>query len=158
MAVNRDFEEMLSALNLCGARFLIVGAHAVMHYAEPRFTKDIDIWVESTPENAEKVWAALKSFGAPLAGIAPKDLAAKDMVYQLGVEPNRIDIVTGITGVGFAAAWKNRRKTRYGKQPIFVLGLAELKRNKRAAGRKQDLLDLENLSKTRHHRLRAPRG
>jgi hypothetical protein len=154
MAANRDFEEMLSALNGCRARCLVVGAHAVMHYAEPRFTKDIDIWVEPTPENAAKVWAALKRFGAPLAGIAPQDLAAKDLVYQLGVEPHRIDIVTGITGVSFAAAWKHRRKTRYGKQPVFILGLAELKRNKKATGRKQDLLDLENLMRARIPRRR----
>ena len=157
MAVNRDFEEMLSALNRCGARYLVVGAHAVMHYAEPRFTKDIDIWVGRTPENAARVWEALKRFGAPLAGIAPGDFAARDMVYQLGVEPNRIDIVTGITGVTFAAAWKHRKKTRYGKQPVFILGLAELKRNKRAVGRKQDLLDLENLARARGRRPRAPR-
>ena len=152
MAANRDFEEMLSALNLCGARYMVVGAHAVMHYAEPRFTKDIDLWVEPTPENAAKVWDALKHFGAPLTGVTPADLSAKDMVYQLGIEPNRIDIVTGITGVSFAAAWKNRRKTRYGKQPVAILGLAELKRNKRAAGRKQDLLDLEALEQVRSRR------
>jgi hypothetical protein len=154
MDVNRDFSELLSALNDAGAQYLVVGAHAVAYYTEPRYTKDFDLWVAASARNAERVWAALAQFGAPLKGMQRADFANPDLVYQMGVEPNRVDVLMGIDGVTFATAWRNRVRTSYGGIPIFVLGYADLLRAKRAAGRPQDLLDLERLTAARHSRAR----
>src|SRR4051812_1317630 len=104
--MNRDFAEMLSALSAAGAEFLVVGAHALAAHGRPRATGDLDIWVRSTSENAEKVWSALARFGAPLSGLSKADLQAPDVVFQIGIEPNRIDILTSIDGVDFDGAWQ----------------------------------------------------
>jgi hypothetical protein len=146
MAINRDFEEMFSALSDAGVEFLVVGGHAVMFYSEPRYTKDIDIWVRPTRANAERVIAALTAFGAPLADLSVEDLAVEGTVFQIGVEPNRIDVTTSIDGVEFARAWPSRVAASYGSAPIQILGKRDLQENKRATGRPQDLLDLERLS------------
>jgi hypothetical protein len=146
MAINRDFEEMFSALSDAGVEFLVVGGHAVMFYSEPRYTKDIDIWVRPTRANAQHVIAALTKFGAPLADLSVEDLAVEGTVFQIGVEPNRIDVTTSIDGVDFARAWPSRVAASYGSAPIQILGKCDLQENKRASGRPQDLLDLERLS------------
>lgn len=145
MLVNSDFRDLLKILNDCGVRYLVAGGYAVMYYTEPRFTKDIDIWVEPTPDNAEKVWQALAEFGAPLAQVSLTDFCNKDLIYQIGVAPNRIDIMMDIPGVNFEAAWENKSESQYGDVPIFILGLDELIKAKQQAGRDQDLLDLKNL-------------
>lgn len=145
MAINRDFSDLLRSLCDAGVRFLVVGAHAVAYYTEPRYTKDLDIWVEATPSNAERVWTALRRFGAPLAGVTPADFTNSSLVYQMGIEPNRIDIIMGIDGIGFGAAWRRRVRTTYGGVSISLLGRTDLIRNKRAAGRPQDLLDIARL-------------
>ncbi|MBI5154028.1 hypothetical protein HZA57_02225 [Candidatus Poribacteria bacterium] len=151
MQANSDFKELLSALNGEGAEYLIVGAHAVILYAEPRFTKDLDIWVGSSPENAQRVWRALKAFGAPLAGMCATDFTQADMVYQMGVPPNRIDVVMGIDGVSFDEAWPNRVTTSYDGLPTPVISKPDLIRAKRASGRPQDLLDLQRLLDSEEH-------
>ena len=145
--VNRDFRDLFAALNDAGARYLVVGAHAVAFYAEPRFTKDLDVWVDASPANASKVMAALQAFGAPLADVSEKDFATPDVTLQIGVAPNRIDIATHIDGVTFDGAWPNRTPSQFGDQPIFVIGRADLIANKKAAGRPQDLLDLATLAR-----------
>jgi hypothetical protein len=145
--VNRDFRDLFAALNEADARYLVVGAHAVAFYAEPRFTKDLDVWVEASPENAPRVLEALTAFGAPLAGVTVIDFLAPGAVLQIGVAPNRIDVTTHVDGVLFAAAWPNRQSTVFGDQSIWILGRAELIQNKTAAGRPQDLLDLALLEK-----------
>jgi hypothetical protein len=99
VASNRDFKDLFSALSVADARFLVVGAHAVMLYTAPRYTKDLDIWVEPTRENAERVHAALIAFGAPMSDLAVGDLAELGTIFQMGVEPNRIDVITSIDGV-----------------------------------------------------------
>ena len=157
MDVNRDFSDLLSALRDAGARFLVVGAHAVAYYTEPRYTKDFNLWIEASVENAERVWAALVQFGAPLRGMQPADFAKPDLVYQMGVEPNRVDVLMGIDGVTFSTAWRNRVRTTYGGIPVFVLGYNDLLRAKRAAGRPQDLLDLQRLAAQRRRRPRKKR-
>lgn len=160
MSPSSDFRDLFSTLNECRVRYLVVGAHAVVFHSEPRYTKDLDIWVERTPENALCVFEALARFGAPLGGVAVTDFTDSEMVYQLGVEPNRIDFMMSITGVTFASAWRNRVRTRYEGVPIFVLGRRDLIRNKRLAGRAQDLLDVRNLTKVpaRRKRRRKPRS
>jgi hypothetical protein len=145
--VNPDFRDLFAALNDARANYLVVGAHAVAFYAEPRFTKDLDVWVEASPLNAPRIMAALLAFGTPLAGVSAADFQAPGAVLQIGVAPNRIDITTHIDGVAFEAAWPNRLITSFGDQQICIIGRAELITNKTAAARPQDLLDLALLEK-----------
>jgi hypothetical protein len=114
---NSNFRDLLSALNRCEAKYLIVGGYAVMLYTEPRFTKDLDVWVESSPENAICVFRDLVDFGAPLAGIEADDFTKPDLIYQLGVPPLRIDVLTSISGVRFEDAWQRRKGANYGTLP-----------------------------------------
>lgn len=147
MAVNPDFEDLFRALNEEKAKYLVVGAYAVTFHAEPRYTNDLDIWIEPTVENAKKVWTALAKFGAPLEDITASDFTDESLVYQVGIEPNRIDVMMAIEGLKFAAAWKNRVESKYGKVAIFILGLEDLIRAKKASARPQDLVDIEILEK-----------
>ena len=101
--MNRDFAEMLRALSDAGAEFLVVGAHARAAYGEPRATKDLDIWVRPSPENARRVWEALTAFGAPTVDLRVEDLQQPGIVFQLGMPPYRIDILTELTAVEFDA-------------------------------------------------------
>ncbi|GEM_PF-145153 len=146
MAVNPDFRDLFSAFNDAGAEYLLVGAHAV--HTQPRYSKHMDAWVRPTRESAERVFRALARFGAPLEGVTPRDFADPEMIYQLGVAPNRIDVIMAIAGVDFEQAWTGRVETTYGGVPIHVIGKAELIRAKKASGRPQDLLDVEALEKT----------
>ena len=143
--MNRDFAEMLSALCEAGAEFLIVGAHALAAHGISRATGDLDIWISPTPDNAARVLAALKSFGAPLADLTFDDLTKSNLVFQIGVVPCRIDILTGISGVEFTDAWERRIFVNVEGIQVPILGLAEFKTNKRASGRAKDLLDIELL-------------
>lgn len=149
MDLNPDFSDLLSALSDAEARFLVVGAYATILYTTPRYTKDLDLWVDATPENAERVYRALQTFGAPLADLTVADLSVPGTVFQIGVEPNRIDIVTSVDAVLFADAWSRRTAATYGAVPIAVIGFDDLLANKRAVGRPQDLLDVELLEKAR---------
>lgn len=142
---NRDFRDLLQCLNEAGARYLIVGAYAVIYHTEPRYTKDLDIWTEPTPENAGKVWNALVQFGAPLAALTVADLSNPDVVFQMGIEPNRIDIILDVEGLSFAEAWVKRVSGMYEDQKIFVLSYDDTVHAKKTAGREQDLLDAHRL-------------
>jgi hypothetical protein len=106
--MNRDFSEMLSALSDAGAEYILVGAHAMAAHGLPRATGDMDLWVRPSPENAERVWRALAEFGTPLDQLSQKDLTEPEMVFQIGVVPNRIDLLTSVTGVDFQDAWTRR--------------------------------------------------
>jgi hypothetical protein len=123
---------MLSALNDSGAEYLVVGAHAMATYGPARATGDFDIWVRPTKENAQKVWEALERFGAPRRRLKIEDLYAPGNVYQIGVAPNRIDILTSIDGVEFDEAWQNRKLTQINGIAISVIGREQLLKNKRA--------------------------
>lgn len=146
MPGNPDFRDLFSIFNAERVEYLVVGAHAVIYHTEPRYTKDLDVWVNPTPQNAERVVTALRRFGAPLRNISPADFQNPDMIYQIGVAPNRIDILMGIKGVDFASAWSQRITSTYNDIPIGLLDRETLRRAKRASGRPQDLLDLEKLS------------
>jgi hypothetical protein len=149
MSVNQDFRDLFAALNEARAEFLIVGGYALAVHGFPRFTKDLDVWVGATQENAQKVWAALDGFGAPFGDLALQDLSTPGIVFQMGLPPNRIDIITAIDGVGFQEAWEHRVSTGYGDQSVFVMGLEDLIRNKEATGRPQDALDAKTLRQSR---------
>jgi hypothetical protein len=146
--MNRDFRDLLRALCDAEARFLVVGAYAVSYHAEPRATGDLDIWVEATPDNAARVHAALRAFGAPLAELSEQDLVSPDLVFQIGVPPRRIDIMSGITGVTFADAWDGRVETSYSRVRFPLIGRDALLKNKRALGRPKDILDVEMLTRS----------
>jgi hypothetical protein len=146
---NPNFKDLLSALNDCNAKYLVVGGYAVMIHSEPRYTKDLDIWVEATPENALLVYRALAAFGAPLAGIRPEEFAKPDVIYQLGVPPSRIDVLTSISGVEFAESWPRRFESKFGDLQVPFISLDDLIRNKRSVGRHSDLADCERLEQAR---------
>jgi hypothetical protein len=145
--VNEDFQDMLAALLETGARFLVVGAHALAVHGVPRATGDLDVWVLADAVNAERVWAAVERFGAPVdtLGAAPGDLARPGLVLQIGLPPRRIDILTELTGVDFQSAWRTRVVHRVGSMEVPFLDRETLIRNKRATGRLQDLADVERL-------------
>ena len=120
-----------------------------MFYTEPRYTKDIDIWVKPDVDNAKKVYKALCEFGAPLKNISYEDFIKKDMVYQMGVEPVRIDIIMGLGDIDFDSAWRMRARVNYEGVVVNIIGLDDLKKSKNVAKRPQDLLDLVKLNKNK---------
>ena len=138
---------MLSALLRAGARFLVVGAHAMAAHGVPRATGDLDVWVDPAPDNAKRVWQALLEFGAPVAAlpVSKRDLEIPGQVVQMGVPPQRIDILTGVTGVDFESAWMGRIVHRVDALDLPFIGREALLRNKRATGRAKDLADVEIL-------------
>jgi len=149
MAINRDFRDLFSSFVDADVRFLVVGAHAVIHYTVPRYTKDLDLWIDPTPENALRAYQALADFGAPLQGVSFEDLQTPGVVLQIGIEPNRVDVLTEVEALSFEDAWEHREPSTYGEVAIFLLSLDDLILNKRAVGRLQDQIDLERLEKAR---------
>ena len=143
--MNRDFVEMLFALSETGADSLIVGAYAVAAHGHPRATGDLDIWIRPSPENAERVFQALQVFGAPLSNISQEDFSLPGTVFQIGVSPSRIDILTSLTGVAFDQAWQNKMAIIIEGREVFCIGLDDLLINKKATGRPQDLADVDSL-------------
>jgi len=140
--MNRDFVEMLSALSAAGVEYLVVGAHAMAAHGVPRATGDLDIWVRPSTVNAARVHGALERFGAPLHDLTLEDLTSPDLVFQVGLPPARIDILTGISGVVFDEAWPRRLTARVGDLDVPILGRDDFLRNKRAVGRPKDLADI----------------
>lgn len=140
-----DFRELLSLFNAEKVRYLIVGGFALAHYGRPRYTKDLDIWVDRSEENARRVFRALTKFGAPLENLSYRDFSEPEVVFQVGVEPLRIDLLTDITGVQFEGAWSRRESSMYGVVPVQVIGKDDYIANKRASGRPSDLRDIEAL-------------
>jgi hypothetical protein len=145
--VIQDFRDLLTELVRADARFLVVGAHALSVHGVPRATVDLDVWIDRSPENAKRVWAALAAFGAPLESIQIResDLTRPDTVAQFGLPPWRIDILTGISGVTFDEAWHERVEDLFDDVRVPFIGRAAFIRNKRASGRTKDLADIESL-------------
>jgi hypothetical protein len=142
-----DFHDLMEALSSNGVRFLVVGAHALAAHGVPRVTADLDVWVESSPENAGRVWRGLAAFGAPLdvLGLTESDFTTPDRVVQLGLPPFRVDLMTSISGVGFEEAWDGRLSGTLFDVPVCFLGREAFIRNKRASGRPKDLADIRAL-------------
>lgn len=145
--VNEDYRDILAALIRQDARFLIVGAHALAAHGYLRATLDLDIWIDATPDNAQRVWLALAEFGAPLdeLSVTVEDLIRPDVVAQFGLPPSRIDVLTGVSGLTFAQAWANRVEDMLEGVRVPVLGLDDLLLNKRASGRDKDRVDVKGL-------------
>jgi hypothetical protein len=133
-------------------RYLIVGGYAVMRLTEPRFTKDLDIWIETSIENAEKMFKSLQEFGAPLKGLSPSDFVSGDYFYQMGRPPLRVDIMMSIPGVKFQSAWQRREEVMIDNLAVPFLALEDVIRSKKASGRPQDLIDLSNLEKIKDNK------
>jgi Nucleotidyl transferase of unknown function (DUF2204) len=143
-----DFRDLLAAFNARGVEFLVVGAYALAAHGLVRATKDLDVWVRPETENAQRVLAALVAFGAPLHDLTADDLSQPGLIFQIGVEPIRIDVITRIDGVSFDEAWPDRVEARFGDQVVSVLSRHHLIENKTKAGRAQDLLDVKWLERT----------
>jgi hypothetical protein len=147
--LNKNFNDMLSALSDAGAEFLIVGAHALAAHGYPRATGDLDIWIRPTAENAGRVWLALERFGAPRRNLTQQDLSTPDTVFQIGVPPQRIDRLTSIDGVTFDDAWQDRKVSKLGQLSVAFLGRNQLLTNKRTTGRPKDIADAAWLEESR---------
>ena len=143
--MNPDYVDLLRELIAAEVRFLIVGAYAVAFHSRPRATGDLDIWIDPTRENAERTFKALAAFGAPLADLNVADLTTPGIVYQIGVAPRRIDILTALTGLHFESAWPDRVSGRIGDVECPFIGREALVRNKRTLSRPRDRADLELL-------------
>lgn len=150
MKVNQDFSELLACLTRHGVRALVVGAHALAFHARPRYTKDLDVFVEPTAANAARLLQALDAFGFGGLGLTEEDFSSPGKVVQLGYPPSRIDLMTSISGVSFREAWEDRVPGPYGELEVAYIGRKELVRNKAASGRTQDRADLELLQATQH--------
>jgi len=149
MAESPHYKELLQLLNEFQVEYLIVGGFAVMKYGEPRYTKDLDVWVDNSPQNSLRVVEALKRFGAPLEhdSITADTFSEKQVVYQIGIAPVRIDILTDITGVEFHSAWEKRVAGTFFGVPVHFISLDDLMTNKQALGRTSDLKDLRQRPK-----------
>lgn len=145
--MNDDFLDLLRAFHDAEVRFLVVGAHAMSAHGVPRATGDLDVWVQADAANAERVWQALLGFGAPLEalGVEARDFAVPGNVVQLGLPPRRIDVLTAIDGLEFAAAWERRFVADVGGCSTPLLCFEDLLRNKRASARPKDVQDVAML-------------
>jgi hypothetical protein len=143
--MNQDFVDLLRAFIDRNVRFLVVGAYALGVHGRPRATGDLDVWVEPTPANAARVIDALTHFGAPLGQVTADDFSRPGIVFQMGLPPVRIDLLTQLSGLTFDEAWPGRTRANFGPVAVDVIGREDFIRNKRATGRTRDLGDIEAL-------------
>ncbi len=148
MFVNSDFSDLLRRFNASHVRYLVIGAYAVIQYAEPRFTADLGLWTGTEPRNAGAVYEALREFGAPLSGLTAEDFAEEGYFYQMGVPPVRVDVLMGIPGVEFDTAWKRRVEIDFDGLLVPFISRDDLITAKRASGRPQDMIDVQSLLRT----------
>lgn len=145
MKVEKDYEELLGLFNKHSVKYCIIGAYALAFYARPRYTKDIDILVENSIENAWRILKALHEFGFGSLPLSEQDFTEPGQIIQLGYEPVRIDLITSIKGIDFQEIWKNRSLGKFGEQQVFFIGINDLIASKKIANRSQDRADLEVL-------------
>jgi hypothetical protein len=148
MKIDSGFKDLLRSFNVAGVRYLAVGGYAAMVHTEPRYTKDLDLWIEATESNARLMIAALDDFGAPTADVSPGDFTEPDTFFQIGVEPVRVDIMTSVPGLDFKTAWARRLMVDFGGEAAPVLCRKGARESKLAAGRARDLRDARKLSGT----------
>lgn len=145
MTIAPDFREFAACLNAHEVRYLIVGGYAVAFHGHPRYTKDLDVWIDHSPANARNLLAALADFGFGSLGLSEADFVEPQQVVQLGRPPLRIDLLTSVTGLAFVDCYPHRDTLEIEGTALSFIGLDELRANKLATGRHQDLADLENL-------------
>lgn len=143
--LSRDFLDLLELFHQQGVRYLLVGGHAVSIYATPRYTKDLDLWLERSPENADKILTSLRLFGFGSLPLTEVDFLTPEFVVQLGVEPVRIDLITDLTPLEFHECWERRLEMELVGIPVTLIGIDDLIENKQRAGRLRDLADVEDL-------------
>jgi len=143
--VNQDFKDLLRVFKKEKVRYLIVGGYAVIKHAEPRYTKDLDVWVAADRENAERVYRALTEFGAPIADMKPEDFEHEGYFFTMGIAPSRIDIFLGLEQLDFEESWEKRVVATLDNTEIYFIAKDDLIKNKEAIGRLQDLADVEKL-------------
>ena len=143
--LSKDFKEFIELLNENKVRYLVVGGYAVAFHGHPRYTKDLDVWIELSPDNANNILNALKKFGFGSLGLKPDDFLESDQIIQLGYPPNRIDILTTLKDLKFGHCYKAKVEVEIQGLHIDFIDIENLKKNKRATGRPQDLADAENL-------------
>lgn len=143
--LSKEFIEFIELLNAHNVRYLVVGGYAVALHGHPRYTKDLDVWIELSPKNAENIINALEEFGFGSLGLKPEDFLERDQIIQLGYPPNRIDILTTLKDIQFNDCYKEKFEIQIQGIKINFIDLENLKLNKRATGRPQDLADAENL-------------
>lgn len=148
MLQSQDFKELLSILAKHEVRYLVIGGYAVMLYSEPRWTKDLDLWIAIDPTNARAVFNALKEFGAPLTNLTSEDFSEPGYFYQMGNPPLRVDVMMEIPGGDFNAAWERRNTVSIGDDQVHFISREDLITVKLASGRDQDLKDVEALRKS----------
>ena len=146
MELTNIFEDFVKELNSCHAEYMVAGGFAVALYGYPRYTGDIDIWINPTQDNAHRVLKALKTIGYSEQDATLEDLTTPDIVVQFGYPPNRIDVSTGLAGVEFNQCWNRKSVIPFGDTMANFISLDDLKQNKQATARQQDLLDLKKLS------------
>lgn len=145
MDLSPDFADLFRTLNKYKVRYLVVGAYAVVYYTQPRYTKDLDIWVDPSQENARRIYNALGEFGAPLKNISSCHFTNPRLIYQIGIAPVRVDILMSLKGLEFKSAWKNKKKARYGNISINIIGIHDLIVSKEASLRDEDARDVKRL-------------
>jgi len=143
--MHQDFLDLLRAFIDRSVRFMIVGAYALGVHGRPRATGDLDVWVDPTPDNAESIIRALEQFGAPIGQITAADFSRPGIVFQMGLPPVRIDVLTELSGLTFSEAWSSRTQAPFGPLTVDVIGREAFVKNKRATGRARDLGDIEAL-------------
>ena len=146
MFVNSDFTDLLRLFNAKSVEYLVIGGYSLIQYAEPRYTKDLDLWISTDPKNALSGFQSLKRFGAPLEGLTEEDFAEDGFFYQMGAPPMRIDILMGIPGIEFQTAWERRETVWFDDLPVLFISKQDLITAKRASGRPQDLIDADLLT------------
>jgi predicted nucleotidyltransferase len=146
MFINSDFTDLLNLFRDNNVKYLVIGGYAIIHYVEPRYTKDLDLWISTDIENAASVYKALQEFGAPLAGLTKDDFSEEGYFYQMGVPPIRIDILMGILGLKFEHAWDKRVEVDFDGLMVSFISREDLITAKRASGRPQDIIDADRLS------------
>lgn len=145
MILNQDFKEFVQSLNNNNVRYLVVGGYAVAFHGYPRYTKDLDVWIWIDQQNAENIVRALDEFGFGSLGLTPDDFLEPGIIIQLGYPPQRIDMITALVGVDFETCFTRRLEEVINDVIVPFIDLENLKKNKRASGRPQDLADVANL-------------
>jgi hypothetical protein len=143
--VNQDFKDLLAVFNAEKVKYLIIGGYAVIKHTEPRYTKDLDFWVSVEDDNPERLYRALKRFGAPLTNLSSEDFSREGFFYTMGMAPRRVDILFNLTDLDFDECWKRRVESDLGGVTVYFISASDLIINKEAVGRYQDLADVEKL-------------